>query len=99
MFTITHMHVPVMLALSLLESPANRQGRGLGGAIGLGMVATLGQFHASVAVQPSAMVELTLGVFRRGVFTLRYQTTISDAPGARGPVGYHSVLFIASTVL
>lgn len=99
MFTITHMHVPVMLALSLLESPANRQGRGLGGAIGLGMVATLGQFHTSVAVQPSAMVELTLGVFRRGVFTLRYQTTISDAPGARGPVGYHSVLFIATTVL
>lgn len=98
-FTITHTHVPVLLAISLLEAPSNRQGRGLGGAIGLGMIATIGQFHTSVAVQPSAMVELTLGVFRRGVFTVRYQTTISDEPGLRGPVGYHSVLFIASTVL
>lgn len=97
-FTITQVHVPLTLALSLLEVPRDRRGLGLGGAIGLGVTATMGQMHNGAVFQPSAMVELTFGAFRRGALTIRYQTSIADiTSGNRGAVGYNSVVFIAST--
>ena len=97
-FTITQVHVPLTLALSLLELPRDRRGFGLGGAIGLGVTATMGQLHDGAVFQPSAMVELTFGAFRRGALTIRYQTSIANITSPnRGGVGYNSVVFIAST--
>ncbi len=97
-FTITQIHVPMTIAISLLELPRDRRGFGLGGAIGLGMTATIGQLHDGAVFQPSAMIELTFGAFRRGALTIRYQTSIADiASSNRGSVGYNSLVFIAST--
>lgn len=97
-FTITQIHVPLTLALSLLELPRDRRGFGLGGAIGLGVTATMGQLHDGAVVHPSAMVELTFGAFRRGALTIRYQTSITDITSSnRGSVGYNSLVVIAST--
>jgi hypothetical protein len=98
-FTITQIHVPVMASLSFLELPRDRHGRGVGGAIGFGLTATVGHVHEQTAFQPSAMVELTFGAFQRGALTLRYQTTLKDVASSTGAsVGYHSLVFIASTV-
>lgn len=97
-FTLTQFHVPVTLALSLIELPRHRHGLGIGSAIGFGLTTTLGQLHDRAAVQPSAMIEVTLGMFQRGALTMRYHTTIADiASNARGPVGYNSLVLIAST--
>ena len=96
-FTMTQFHVPLTLALSLLELPRDGRGYGIGGAVGLGMAATGGQLHDHVIVQPSAMVELTFGAFTRGALVVRYQTTITDFASRKGPVGYNSLVFIAST--
>lgn len=101
--TITQIHVPVMASLSFLELPRDRHGRGvggaIGGAIGFGLTATVGHVHEQTAFQPSAMVELTFGAFQRGALTLRYQTTLKDVASSTGAsVGYHSLVFIASTV-
>lgn len=98
-FTITQSHVPITVALSFLERPRGQRTGGVGGAIGLGATTTIGRLHDNVIVQPSAMIEITLGLFTRGVLTLRYQTTLADAnTTSGGRAGYHSLVVIASTV-
>lgn len=96
-FTMTQVHVPLTLALSFRELPRDRRGRGIGGSVGLGLTATGGQVHERVVLQPSAMVELVFGAFTRGALVVRYQTTITDIATSKGPVGYNSLVIIAST--
>lgn len=96
-FTMTQFHVPLTLALSLLELPRDRRGMGIGGSVGLGVTATGGQLHERVVLQPSAMVELKFGAFTRGALVVRYHTTLTDISTSRGPVGYNSLVVIAST--
>lgn len=96
---IEHLHIPLTVALSFQEPRQDGHPYGLGGSIGLGMLAVPSRITLPrVSLQPCATFDLTFGVFDRGALTFRYIAGLGAylLPDGRS-VGFQSFTFIGST--
>lgn len=96
---VSQFHIPLTVALVFLEAPADGHGLGIGGSVGLGMMATAGRYTAAtVDLRPCFTIDLTFGIFERGALKLRYTTVLGEHQSEDGrPVSYQSLMVIGST--
>jgi|GEM_PF-1561012 len=96
---ISHAQIPLTVALSFQEPRSDGHPFGLGGSIGLGMIAIPSRITSpNVPFLPCVTFDLTFGVFERGALTMRYTTAFGGYQIADGRmVSFQSFVFIGST--